>query len=124
MKEKHGLEIKSFDNGQKMGSKLCDGKSSTAFRLGGIEADKSSEINYHNDNMDSPLLVRTVRKNLNQTTRMAFTTNWYSSGQKLKEVSYMEGKRHGLEIAWYKCGQKLSETNYSLGEQIRRNHIF
>jgi len=32
------------------------------------------------------------------------------------QISYKDGKRHGLKAHWYESGQKLSEINYKYGK--------
>ena len=38
--------------------------------------------------------------------------SYWPDGQKKTEISYKDGKRHGLKAHWYQSGQKLSEINY------------
>ena len=40
----------------------------------------------------------------------------WPDGQKKTEISYKDGKRHGLKAHWYESGQKLSEINYKYGK--------
>jgi len=40
----------------------------------------------------------------------------YHNGGKMTEISYKDGKRHGLKAHWYEGGQKLSEINYKFGK--------
>ena len=40
----------------------------------------------------------------------------YHSGGKMTEISYKDGKRHGLKAHWHEGGQKLSEINYKFGK--------
>ena len=40
----------------------------------------------------------------------------WPDGQKKTEISYKDGKRHGLKAHWYESGQKLSEINYRHGK--------
>ena len=42
--------------------------------------------------------------------------SYWPDGQKKTEISYKDGKRHGLKAHWYQSGQKLSEINYKYGK--------
>ena len=41
--------------------------------------------------------------------------NW-PNGQKMTEISYKDGKWHGLKAHWFESGRKLSEINYKHGK--------
>ena len=41
---------------------------------------------------------------------------FWQDGQKKTEISYKDGKRHGLKSHWYANGQKLSEIKYKSGK--------
>ena len=42
--------------------------------------------------------------------------SYWPDGQKKTEISYKDGKRHGLKAHWYQSGQKLSQINYKCGK--------
>ena len=42
--------------------------------------------------------------------------DYWPSGQKMTEISYKDGKLHGLKSDWYYNGQKLMEINYKHGK--------
>jgi len=42
---------------------------------------------------------------------------WYENGQKMSEVSYIDGKEEGIATAWYENGQKMMEINYKDGNE-------
>jgi hypothetical protein len=43
--------------------------------------------------------------------------DWYDNGQKMEEVPYVDGKRHGLYQKWYDNGQRWAEVTYIKGER-------
>ena len=43
-------------------------------------------------------------------------SDWDESGKKLTEISYKDGKLHGLWTSWNESGKKLSETNFKDGQ--------
>ena len=57
---------------------------------------------YYHPNQDVPFTGKAVAK--------------WPNGQKMTEISYKDGKRHGLKAHWYESGQKLSEINYKHGK--------
>ena len=57
---------------------------------------------YYLPNQDVPFTGKVVAK--------------WPDGEKMTEISYKDGKRHGLKAHWYKSGQKLSEINYKHGK--------
>ena len=57
---------------------------------------------YYLPNQDVPFTGKAVAK--------------WPDGQKMTEISYKDGKRHGLKAHWYESGQKLSEINYKHGK--------
>ena len=40
----------------------------------------------------------------------------WPNGQKMTEINYKDGKRHGLKAHWYESGKKLSKINYKDGK--------
>lgn len=57
---------------------------------------------YYLPNQDVPFTGKAVAK--------------WPNGQKMTEISYKDGKRHGLKAHWYESGRKLSEINYKYGK--------
>ena len=57
---------------------------------------------YYLPNQDIPFTGKAVAK--------------WPNGQKMTEISYKDGKRHGLKAHWYESGKKLSEINYKDGK--------
>ena len=55
---------------------------------------------YYLPNQDVPFTGKAVAK--------------WSNGQKMTEISYKDGKRHGLKAHWYKSGKKLSEIKWQM----------
>ncbi len=58
---------------------------------------------YYLPNQDVPFTGQAVAK--------------WPDGKKMTEISYKDGKRHGLKAHWFKSGQKLSEINYKYGKR-------
>ena len=44
-------------------------------------------------------------------------TTWHENGQKMSEVTYKDGKLEGLETSWHANGQKQSEMTYKDGKE-------
>ena len=57
---------------------------------------------YYLPNQDVPFTGKAVAK--------------WPDGQMKTQISYKDGKRHGLKSHWYESGQKLSEINYKYGK--------
>ena len=57
---------------------------------------------YYLPNQDVPFTGKAVAK--------------WPDGQMKTQISYKDGKRHGLKAHWYESGQKLSEINYKYGK--------
>ena len=57
---------------------------------------------YYLPNQDVPFTGKAIAK--------------WPNGQKMTEISYKDGKRHGLKAHWYDSGKKLSEINYKDGK--------
>ena len=57
---------------------------------------------YYLPNQDVPFTGKAIAK--------------WPNGQKMTEISYKDGKRHGLKAHWYESGKKLSEINYKDGK--------
>ena len=58
---------------------------------------------YYLPNQDVPFTGQAVAK--------------WPDGKKMTEISYKDGKRHGLKAHWFESGQKLSEINYKYGKR-------
>ena len=57
---------------------------------------------YYLPNQDVPFTGKAVAK--------------WPDGEKMTEISYKDGKLHGLKSDWYYNGQKLMEINYKHGK--------
>ena len=66
------------------------------------------EIKYHKKTRDGIELVK--------------GETYYSSGQKMSEKTYKDGKEDGLETWWHDNGQKRSEATYKDGELIEETY--
>lgn len=93
--ERHGKEIKWFNNGQ-----------------------KNYEYNWQNGVLDGLAITwqengqKEYESNYKNGKENGIKTAWHDNGQKNSEINYKDNKREGLHIVWSENGQKTGEYNY------------
>ncbi|MDA7887269.1 toxin-antitoxin system YwqK family antitoxin [bacterium] len=58
---------------------------------------------------------------VNSETGFTGKAVWLVNGQKKEELTYKDGKNHGLSTAWFENGRKKAEMTYKVG---KRNGLF